>query len=478
MRSYLVWLTYCFVKPSCCRHHLPINGIEKLGLHVKERKVEEPMLHRFSDMRKTVIVACYWAVVGFGLLAFPTAHAQAPVGAPDAGYASNQVADVDVENSFDVFVADQMMYDSNLYRLPPDITDITALVGPNATRADRINTTSLGADGIWSVGRQRFDANLRVDDNWFSGNDSLNNTSGTGKMVWTWRVGSLLSGQLGGDYARSLAGFAYTGYLGRDLVDISDYFGSARYQLGPHWAAFGGIIEADSSHSALLVQVNDLRTKSGNAGVEYATDVNNSFGWEYRYTNGAYPQDYILLNATSVDRNYKDESTRFLLKYALTEKTLLNASAGYLKRDYLNTTAIAAFSGDIWRFSVLWQPSAKTQLEMAAWHDLEAYLYSQSDYFVSKAGRISSTWVATERLTFSLALTLGDQDYIGSSLSALTLGSRHDKITSEQTSIVYTPKRALSIKFSYRYEQRTSNQPQFKYDDNLVTAGLTYKFNW
>jgi Putative beta-barrel porin 2 len=441
------------------------------------------MLNRFRDMRQTAKATWCWAVSGVGLLTFAAAHAQVPVGvpvgAPDIGYATaTPIEDINVENSFDVFAADELTYDSNLYRLPSYITDIAAAVGPNASREDHVDTASVGADGRWSVGRQRFDGNLRVDDNWFSRNNSLNNKSGTGKLVWTWRVGSLLSGQLGGDYARSLAGFAYTGFLGRDLVNTWEYFGSARYQLGPHWAAFGGINQADSSHGAFAERVNDLRTRSGNAGVEYATGVNDTFGLEYRYTDGSYPQNYIVLNATSFDRNYRDESTRFLLKYALTEKTSINASAGYLKRDYLNATSVGAFSGDIWRLSVQWLPSAKTQLEFAAWHDLEAFLYAQSDYFVQKAERISAIWTATERIIFSTALTISDQDYIGSSLSSLTLGSRRDRVTSEQTSIVYTPIRALSINFAYRYERRTSNQQQYRYNDNLAMAGVTYKFAW
>jgi hypothetical protein len=127
---------------------------------------------------------------------------------------------------------------------------------------------------------------------------------------------------------------------------------------------------------------------------------------------------------------------------------------------------------------VQWLPTGKTQLDFAAWHDLEAFLYAQSDYFVQKAERISAIWVATEKLTFSTALTVSDQDYIGSSLSSLTLGSRHDRVTSEQTSVLYTPMRALSINFSYRFERRTSNLPQYKYNDNLASAGVTYKFTW
>ncbi len=441
------------------------------------------------DMRRTVIVSCCWAVSGVGLLPFTPAHGEppvgavpvgAPVGAPDIGFATTPAPteEGNFEKSFDVFVADQLTYDSNLYRLPSNITDVTALVGANASRADHINTASLGADGRWSAGRQWFDADVRVDDNRFSHNTSLDNQSGTGKFDWTWRVGSLLSGHLGGDYTRSLAGFAYTGFLGKDLVNTWQYFGNARYQLGPHWAVFGGINEADSSHSASLENVNDLRTKSGNAGVEFATNVNDSFGLEYRYTDGSYPQNFIVLNGASFDRNYHDESERVLVKYAMSEKTTLDASAGYLKRDYLNASSLGTFSGDIWRLSVQWLPTEKTQLNFAAWHDLAAFLYAQSDYFVQKAERITALWVATEKLTLSTGLTISDQDYIGSSLSSLTLGSRHDRITSERTSIVYSPRRALSINFSYRYEQRNSNQAQYKYNDNLVNAGLTYQFIW
>jgi hypothetical protein len=166
------------------------------------------------------------------------------------------------------------------------------------------------------------------------------------------------------------------------------------------------------------------------------------------------------------------------VKYLPSEKTTLNASAGYLKRDYLNATSIGAFSGDIWRLSMQWQPTEKTQVVFAAWRDLQVFLYAESDYFVQKAGRISAIWSATEKFTVSTALTRSNQDYIGSSFSALTIGSRRDRVISEQTSIVYTPRRPLSINVSYRYEQRNSNQPQYRYHDNLVTAGLTYKFTW
>ncbi len=123
------------------------------------------------------------------------------VSAPDEADASLQ------RDRLDFFVADALAYDSNLFRLPASITDLTTVVGPNASRKDYSNSASAGLDAQWLVGnRQSIDLDLRVDDNRFHRNDNLNNISSNDRLVWNWGVSSVITGQLGFAFCRSIDG--------------------------------------------------------------------------------------------------------------------------------------------------------------------------------------------------------------------------------------------------------------------------------
>jgi exopolysaccharide biosynthesis operon protein EpsL len=430
---------------------------------------KEAILHRIDSEKVTIAHVCNWTVSGAIFAIFSIGYAERSVAAP--GDAANQL-----QEPIDFYVGDQESYDSNLYRLPSFVTDVSTVVAPHATREDYINTAYVGFDGQWTPGQQIIGLNLRVNDNRFAHNDVLNNYSGSANLAWNWRFGSYLSGQVGGDYARALANFGETLFLGRDMVDSTDYFGNARYQVGPRFAIYGGVRGTDSTHNAVAAQYNDYRSTSGNAGIEYVTSVDRTIGVEYRYTDGRINQGNFLLNGAPFNRNFSQNTINGLLNYVISDKTTLNVSAGYLRRAY-TTESVGAFTGDIWNVSLQWQPTEKTQIVFSVSRQLQAYLASESDYFVATGGSVAPVWAATDKLTFKLTASYAQQNYIGTSPSVLTIGApRHDNINSEQATIVYVPIRALTFNFSYYYQQRGSNQAEFKYDDKQAIVSGTFKF--
>jgi hypothetical protein len=372
----------------------------------------------------------------------------------------------------DFYIADSFTYDENLYRLPAYI-DITAVAGPLAKRQDGFNTVSLGGDSRWFSANQSIVVNFRADENRFSHNSSLNNLSGKGNLEWDWRVEAAWTGQVGVSYYRGLANFANTGYYARDVVDREDYFGTIRYQVGAQWALYGGAIGASTSQTAVAEQLYDFHSKAGNAGIEFGTLSGNTISWEYRYTDANFPQDFVL-NGAPFNSNYKEDTTRILVKYVFTAATELDASAGYLKRDYPES-GFASFSGDIWRAALQWQPTDKLQWLLTGWRQLTAYVDAESDYFVSNGASVAPAWTATETLALSLAISRENHDYINSSPSAIQFVSRHDKLTTEQARLVYTPTDSLAFNLTYRYDKHDSNQPRYQYNDTLATASVTYK---
>jgi hypothetical protein len=294
-------------------------------------------------------------------------------------------------------------------------------------------------------------------------------------------VGPYFSGQVGAEFNRALASFAETRYLGRDLVDIKNYFGKGTFQVGPHWAIIGGARETDITHGAAAAAFNNFKTRSGSAGMQFSTGVSDTFGLEYRYTRGLYPPNYTFDNLP-FDRDFKEDIYRGTITYAITEKLNVDAYAGYLKhtlppQNLLPSSVFGNFSGDIWRVTLNWLPSEKTQLGFAGWRELHAYLVNATNYFISKGFSVSPTWRPTEKITVDFVASHEDLDFVAiQSVLGLQAAPRFDRVTAEQINLFYVPRNRWTFNLFVRNEHRTSNQPIVAYSDRMGNVSFTYKF--
>jgi hypothetical protein len=187
------------------------------------------LLKAFSERR--IVRVAMMLCLGFVTLG---THAAEPdtFGAQASLATLDSFAIPELGNLIDAYVADQITYDDNLYRLPNGITNVEALIGPNASRQDHINTASLGTSDQWIYSGQAVGVKAQADDNRYSRNTDLDNLSGNAKGVWDWRAGRSWLGELGADFTRSLAGAANSKFFSRDLVNQSEYFGTALFGVG------------------------------------------------------------------------------------------------------------------------------------------------------------------------------------------------------------------------------------------------------
>jgi hypothetical protein len=379
-----------------------------------------------------------------------------------------------------LYVGDNYTFDNNIYRLPSNV-DLTTLpeIGANPSRQDSIDSAVAGLDGEWLTGaRQSVDVDLSADYNRFFRNTDLSNVSTLDGAAWNWGLGNSLSGKVGADYARLFGGFANTQVYSRDMVNKTDYYASLRYQVGPRWGIFGGVLGSNYSVTAAQATYNNSSSKSVDGGFDFTTEQGR-IGFDYRYNDSRAPNS-ALLNGVLFDPDFREDRARVLFRYALSEKTIIDASAGYLKREY-PSAAIGSFSGEIWRASFQWQPTPKTQLLVGVWQQLDADLTSQTDYFVDKGESLTPQWVASEKLTFSATVSHDTQNYIGSNpVGPIPIDfiaqARHDTLTSETGNLVYTPIRSLILTFSVGHVKRGSNISAFEYNDLQGTVNIIYKF--
>jgi hypothetical protein len=377
------------------------------------------------------------------------------------------------ENTFDIWASEREQFDNNIFRLPSGV-DVTAVVRPSASRSDVISSPAGGIDGQWGFGRQMVSVQVSAQDNLFAKNSFLNNISSSDKIDWNWGLGGVLSGQLGIQYLQGLAGFENATTFVRNVYDQTNYFAGIRYQMGPRVTLYAGIEESIFGLNQDATKGNDSRSKSVDLGAQLLTDVDNSFGLEYRYTDARFPNS-IAVGASIFDPDYREDRLRFVVKRALSEKTSIDLNAGYLKRDYANSV-IGSFSGATWRGSLGWQPTDKTQVILATWRNLQAYLTDQTNYYQSTGGSISPVWTPSEKVSVSFSVGREDQRYIGSSAIVLTEIARRDTVNTAQAGMSYQATRSLTFDVYYHREQRDSNQTERAFQDGLANAHVRFVF--
>jgi hypothetical protein len=385
-----------------------------------------------------------------------------------------------ITNRLILFVGDTFKYDDNVYLLPASVTNLTPLpgIGRKPSREDDIESVTGGLDGEWLTGaRQSVDVDLRADYNRYIRNTDLTDVSSNDRVAWNWGLGSALSGKVGADYTRQLGGFYNTAVYTTDIVNRSDYFASLRYQVGPRWGIFGGVMDSDYTVTPEQATFNNSKSKSVDLGADYTIEMNR-LGFDYRYNDSRAPNS-TLVNGVLFDPDYREDRVRALFRYSLTDKTIIDASAGYLKREY-PSSAIGGFSGEIWRAALQWQPTPKTQLLVGVWQQLDADLTSQTDYFVDRGVSLTPEWIASEKLTFSATISRDTNNYLGSNpagaTTVVTPQARHDTLTGETASLVYTPIQAIVLTFTAGHVTRDSNIPQFQFNDFQASANITYRF--
>jgi hypothetical protein len=407
----------------------------------------------------------YWAFAGLTVGCLPGAAGAYDFAPPGPWLPGDEVDRVKF------FVGDQETYDTNLFRVPPGTIGVPGAVFPKTYQADDINSVTAGGEGKWDVDLQEFDLKAQIDDNRFYYNSGLNYVGGIASGTWNWRAGPYLSGDAGVLYDRTLASFGQTRFSGFDLVTSRTEFGSARYQLGPHWAVYGGVQDSQVDHSAEAVQYNDFRNKNGDVGVQYVNNGNDSYAFEYKYVDFTFKQ---LAALSPQGFNYKEDSGKFLIHYIVSDKTIIDGYGGYIRRQYPEL-AIGTYSGEIGRITVTYNLTDKTQFALAGWHELHAYTDAESSYFVAQGVSLAPTWNVTEKLSLVLLASFENQNYISSNTVIVT-NPRQDRVYGDQVTVRYSPRAAWVFNVFFRHDKRESNQYQYSYDDNLVAGSVTFSF--
>ena len=418
-----------------------------------------------TDTVRTLILSARRALRSCALLAISTA-------ASSAGFAATIAREPGDPFSFSL--SEQITSDENIYRLPDDLDVTTMIPASDASRDDLVSRTSAVVDGSWDLGKQELALNLAVDNNRYADNTMLNNTAGNGRVDWNWQLASDWSGQLGAGYGRSLAGFVNSRFLGKDLLESSDYHGAVRYELTPHWSLSAKGRYGQGEHDTDARQIDNFDSRSHTFAINYLTRRGDELGFQYRRTATSFPNQQSV-GGLFTDHGYVDRAASLELQYAFTVKTSFQGSMGYLWRHYPQSV-IGDFAGPVWNVGLRWEPRSKTRVEISQFQELTAFLDAESNHFKARGTRLTLGWLPTSKITLSLAASREKHDYTGFDLLELNGPGRRDRVGNWQVGLSYTPVQMLSFDVNYRFEQRDTNRLLYEYDDRVISAGLTLTF--
>ena len=368
-------------------------------------------------------------------------------------------------NGVTPYASERFVYDNNVYRLPNP--SIASPVGPVASRGDEINTVSAGLDGYVGSSGQGLQVLARADRNQFAKNTTLDNTSGSVRVMGDWVVGSELSGQVGVSYDRQLNDFAnYQVYL-KDMVAVKSAFASAHLDMGT-------LIFDAIGHASEFYHTSDearFKNNSAQTSATYLTPGGTYLSAIYSFRDGRYPAPTFTENSFLFQANSPFGKT-FRFRFA----------GGYLEHNSAQTPVFTSvttynFSGGIWNADVAWQPRESFQLLVAGAREVHAYIDAESQYFVSLSEKVAAQWAPTGKITCELEFTRDDQHFIGPlpTIISLTL-PEHNIIYSRQLNFAWSIARPVQLVLSYRYLTRSSNAPVLAFDDSFVSAKLQARF--
>ncbi|MBM0103187.1 outer membrane beta-barrel protein [Steroidobacter sp. S1-65] len=380
------------------------------------------------------------------------------------------------------YIADQYVYDDNLFReaesedldtIPADPNDPNS-VPREVSRKDYVNRITVGLGNDFHMGQQTLRLKGRVFDARYQDNDYLDFTGGDATAQFDFRALTVFSGRLSGGYGRTLADFANTRGTERDLIETINYNALVRYEIGPRWSISASGGRAETEHDLDTRENENVEADIGRISLDYATPSFHSFGVEYRYIDAKFPNAVIAPGASASESDYEENAALARFTYTATVRTQFRVSAGYVERER-PANPEGRYSGDTWRAEIDWKPREKFSTLFSAWSELKAYTDVESDYFISDGFSLAPTWSPTEKLSLALSVAYEDQEYLNTRDLELVGEQRNDDVLSGLFTFTYKPRDQLAIELSYRGSDRDSNRINRRYD--AQTAGVSVRWS-
>jgi exopolysaccharide biosynthesis operon protein EpsL len=359
-------------------------------------------------------------------------------------------------------------YDSNVFRLSSDQSPQD--VGLHTSgKGDTIYNIGAGISADVPYSRQRFQANLIVNDYKYIKFDNLDYIGGSGRAAWLWQVGDDWNGDVVYSFSRALQSYNYFVSTERNIVDRQLIAFDPRYRIAPNWELQAGVNYSTVSNDLEAASFNDYNQFGWNLGTRYITPSGNSVGLRLESGNARFPNIFFV-NGSTVDNAYRDTRLATFFDWTFSGASKIDGSIGYKERQHENLPQ-RDFSGWTGSAGWTWTPTAKAVVRIIVARDVGGVEDIAVTYARTYTFTVRPTYQLTSKIGLNGQAQYQDLSFFGNTgfgVSSVT-ADRHDKIATLGAGLAYQATRALLFGLNYYWSSRTSNMQFGDFKDNVIS---------
>lgn len=402
---------------------------------------------------------------------------------------TTQYASADVGDTLNVTVGSTLMYDTNVFRVSPNVP-IGSFVPGATTGSDQIitSTATLGLNKLY--GMQRFEVNGSIVDNRYHNFNFLDFIGKNYTAAWHWYLTPYLHGKISSDHKEALNNFAdLTGFINsnnRNLRTNDNQRFDGVFEISRALHLVGSVSETTLKNSRLTVQDFDNRVLSADGGIRYIFPAGSSLTYRVRSGQGDFFKRPEPISASLFDTRFHDLEHGLQLIWPVTIKTSIDARVGHFERKHAHFSE-RNFAGFIGHLNVNWAITSKTRVtaswareisnfQTAANFQLSSSLFQRysSSYAIVNRFSLAPIWQITEKVVLRLRYDYITRDFLGAVVSFPE--DRSDSMHSGLISLEWQPLRALLVTSSLQRDHRSSNLSGFGFDS--AAASVTARLNF
>ncbi|MES2205213.1 MAG: XrtB/PEP-CTERM-associated polysaccharide biosynthesis outer membrane protein EpsL [Pseudomonadota bacterium] len=390
------------------------------------------------------------------------------------------------EKGIHPFIEYSITHDSNVFKLPNE--QYASLVRPGNTQmSDNIQRISAGVQAEAKLGQQVFRGNAAVDHTWYSSFKELDYDGKDLSLIWNWRSGSHLLGDIGASYNTTLTPFSSrvgtVGGFDRILLTQKNIYANGIWAFHPSWQARAGYTHTTIGYDSALLDYLDRAENAIELGVDYLPSTTSTVGVQFRHIKGDFSKEQPLGIGKTIDNDYSQNELMAKIDWSATAKTRLQLLGGYVQRSYSNSSqqpqnGVAQdrdFNGLNARIIGTWAPTAKLGLVTSIWRETGIYDSSTASYTLNKGISLAPSWDITSKVRGETLLRYEKRDYVGES-QLLNNANRSDNLHYYSMSLQYIPWNKLKMGVSVYRDIRNSSAANAYYKSNGVMFNSRYQF--
>lgn len=350
-----------------------------------------------------------------------------------------------ISDTFHPYVSATIIHDDNLLRLGEGVSQ-------DGQRSDTYKQTAAGLAFDVPYGIQQFTGDLSVTRVAFNHFDRYDYNGKDARGEWLWKLGTHLSGHLGGRYSETLTPFSDFQFTERNLsVQRREYVDGA-WLFHPSWQLRGGFTRQQFRYDLASLKYGDRDEDTTEIGVDYLVGTGSRVGVQVRHLKGSYPNGTLLGFLTNDDYTQNEAKINILWRYsAVTQVELLvgrarREHAVYGERDQ---------SGANGRVVGYWQPTTKLKFTGRAWREFSAVEGARINSSLNKGFSLDSSWQATYKVAVTGRLSTEKRDF--NAIGATTEVDPHDTSRVANLYVTYLPLTNIELSAGAAHTARSGN---------------------